>query len=1049
MRYGIPISLTATVLPAGATRQVSFTNGSTLLGTATITSGTATLTSSLPAGTYTITASYLGNTNYGASTSDPISVTVTQAPLTVTVQDSARQVDQGNPAFNYVVSGQLYNGDTYATAVTGVPVYSTTALPSSPPGQYPVVLTGGLQSSNYLLNYVEGTLTVGQATSSITLSVTPATMVYGNTATLTTTVTAGATGTISFYDGSMLLGTVNVGSDGTATMPTGVLDVKVYNILAAYSGDTNHEAATSSVKPLTVTPASLVISAAPQARPYGDANPPLTYTYTGFVNGETTATISGTPLLATTAILNSPPGSYPITVDVSSMTASNYTITGQANTLTVTQVQPAVDLSVSPAQVMYGEASTLTAQVPADATGTVSFYAGTALLGTASLDSADGVAALAVSSLGVGQHSVTAKYNGDMNYASATSTPQTLTITQRTGVDGGPALTLLVSDATRTTTQANPPFSYQASGMLVNGDTYATAISGTPAYATSSGNTPGTYAITLAGLTSTNYSLTIVPGTLTIVLSPTTMMLAAAPSSVQYGNPVTLTATVNPPEATGSVCFYDSSVFLGCANLISGVATLTVSNLSANSHLITGVYNGDSYYASSQDGPAVVQVAKKTAPGGGAALTVTVQNTSRTYGTADPEFTYVVSGALANGDTYAEAVTGVPVYSSTDTPTSPAGSTFPISVSGLSSANYTVAFVNGTLTITSTGSQTSLTINTNTVVYGTPVTLTATVAPAGTTGKVDFSSGTTVLGEGTVSGGVAALNTVLPAGTYTITAMYLGDTNYGSSTSNPVNLSVTEEQTPGGGGEPESAVLVVTVNNASRPEGYGNPAFTYTVVGNLVNGDTYSTAVTGEPVYKTAATVDSPPGAYPVSIVGGLNSVNYRLSFVSGTLTVTPFTSDFSISATPSSQIIPPGATANYTVQLASIGPSFDHPVGLSIAGLPANATYSFTPAIVTPGSQGMSSTLTINVPQNHAQLSLPRKAPLLAALLILPLAALRRKRRLTLLLLAVFMTIAAIGIAGCGAGGYFSQPEQTYTLTITGTSGTVAHSTTVTLTVQ
>ena len=49
-----------------------------------------------------------------------------------------------------------------------------------------------------------------------------------------------------------------------------------------------------------------------------------------------------------------------------------------------------------------------------------------------------------------------------------------------------------------------------------------------------------------------------------------------------------------------------------------------------------------------------------------------------------------------------------------------------------------------------------------------------------------------------------------------------------------------------------------------------------------------------------------------------------------------------------------------------------------------------------------------------------------------------------------LLVSLATLGSAlGCGVGGYFSQPQQTYTITVTGTSGSVAHSTTVTLTVE
>ena len=74
-------------------------------------------------------------------------------------------------------------------------------------------------------------------------------------------------------------------------------------------------------------------------------------------------------------------------------------------------------------------------------------------------------------------------------------------------------------------------------------------------------------------------------------------------------------------------------------------------------------------------------------------------------------------------------------------------------------------------------------------VYGQVVTLTATITPGATgaaspTGTVDFFNGSTLIGTGTVTNGVATLNTTaLPVGTTDVTAQYLGDSNYSGSTS--------------------------------------------------------------------------------------------------------------------------------------------------------------------------------------------------------------------------------------------------------------------------
>ncbi len=488
-------------------------------------------------------------------------------------------------------------------------------------------------------------------------------------------------------------------------------------IIAVYSGDTNYNGATSSVLTQVVNKATLTVTANDASRSYGTANPAFTSTITGFVNGDTQASVvTGSPSLTTTATTVSPAGTYPITAALGTLaTNNNYIFAFINGTLTVTPAAgETTTLSVSPTTVMYGDPAVLTAVVgpTAGATGTVSFHEGTTLLGTSSLDSS-ATAVLSVSTLSAGTHTITATYNGDVSFPASTSNPVTLTVTQRTGAGGGASLTVTVNDASRTTTQANPPFSHTVAGELVNGDTYATAVTGTPTYSTTAGTTAGTFAITVSGLTSQNYVLAFVPGTLTVVPSSSTTTLATSPNSSQYGDPVTLTATVTS-GATGTASFYDGSVYLGQGTVTGGVATLSTTTLNAGTHTITATYNGDATYASSMSGPATVTVAKKTAAGGGPALTVTVVNESREYGTANPEFSYIVSGTLLNGDTYETAVTGVPVYTSTDSPTSPVGSTFPINVSGLVSQNYTLTTVPGTLTIVTAATTTALTIMTAT-----------------------------------------------------------------------------------------------------------------------------------------------------------------------------------------------------------------------------------------------------------------------------------------------------------------------------------------------
>jgi hypothetical protein len=85
---------------------------------------------------------------------------------------------------------------------------------------------------------------------------------------------------------------------------------------------------------LSVRPAALMITADNKVKHAGAANPPLTASYSGFVNGDTLASLDVPASLTTTTTIASPPGSYPITANGAA--DANYNISFIPATLTIT-----------------------------------------------------------------------------------------------------------------------------------------------------------------------------------------------------------------------------------------------------------------------------------------------------------------------------------------------------------------------------------------------------------------------------------------------------------------------------------------------------------------------------------------------------------------------------------------------------------------------------------------------------------------------------------------------------------------------------------------
>jgi len=186
-------------------------------------------------------------------------------------------------------------------------------------------------------------------------------------------------------------------------------------------------------------------------------------------------------------------------------------------------------------------------------------------------------------------------------------------------------------------------------------------------------------------ISSNAVTLTVTPSS-----GATTTSLVSSPNPSTYGQQVTFTASVNPASGpTGTVTFYEGATALATVTLSGGQAILMTSSLAAGSHSITAVYSGDSNSTGSSS--AVDSQIVNQAP-----LTITANSAAKILDAPNPVFTASYSG-FVNGDTVA-FLTGTLNCTSTATTTSPVGS-YPITCSGQSSANYSIAYVSGTLKI--------------------------------------------------------------------------------------------------------------------------------------------------------------------------------------------------------------------------------------------------------------------------------------------------------------------------------------------------------------
>jgi hypothetical protein len=675
-------------------------------------------------------------------------------PVTVTTAPSNQTgVVGGSVTFSVTATGTdlsyqwLFNGSVIGTNSS----LTLNNLVTSQAGVYTVMVSGDCGSATN-----SATLTVNKATASITLG--SLNQTYNGTPEAATATTTPSGLAVSFtYNGSAsapvnagsytVVGTINDpnyqgSATGTLVIAQASASVALGNLNQTYNGSA--EPATA-----TTTPSGLAVSFTYN----GSASAPVnagSYTVVGTINnpnyqgsatgmlviaqasasltlGNLNQTYNGSaePATATTtpsglAVSFTYNGSATVPVN-----AGSYTVVGTINdpnyqgsatgTLVIAQASASLTLG-NLNQTYNGSAEPATATTTPSGLAVTFTYNGSTtaptnagsytVVGTINdpnyQGSATGTLVIAQASASITLGNLSQTYNGSAEPATATTTPSGLAVTftyngsttaptnagsytvvgtiNDPNYQGSATGTLVIAQASGSITSGNLSQTYNASPRPVTATTTPSGLTVTFTYngSTTAPTNAGSYTV-VGTINDPNYQGS---ATNTLVINPAPLTITAAANTKIYDGTTSAAAT---PTVTGLQGF-DTVVNLAETYDTKNVGTgkaLTVSSYTVNDG------NAGANYTVN----AVASSAGEIDP---AALTVAANDESKICGQPNPALTASYAGFVSGEGT--NTLTSAAVLSTTATTSSAAG-TYPITASGTSAANYTVNYVNGTLTV--------------------------------------------------------------------------------------------------------------------------------------------------------------------------------------------------------------------------------------------------------------------------------------------------------------------------------------------------------------
>ncbi len=275
---GSPLTLTATLSPSAVTGTVTFRNTTTgssqTLGQSLIANGVATFTSTtLPVGSYTITAVYSGDTFNAPSTSPAITTQIILAPTTTTLAPLPASLLYAAPTTvtatvtPSTATGQITFTDTNGSSLGTALLTNGTAtliLPTIPAGSHTLhaVYSGDPLDAPSTSAAVLATIAANPTTTTLILA--QQSVVIGAPVTfnlrVTSALTTSPTGTVTIRSGAITLasGPLSNSAPGTAyatlSANSTTLGLGAFPLTASYSGDLGDAPSSTSALTITVLP---------------------------------------------------------------------------------------------------------------------------------------------------------------------------------------------------------------------------------------------------------------------------------------------------------------------------------------------------------------------------------------------------------------------------------------------------------------------------------------------------------------------------------------------------------------------------------------------------------------------------------------------------------------------------------------------------------------------------------------------------------------------------------------------------------------------------